>query len=136
MENGILIGLGLIVALILLIGIGIALINLKDINRNQRSGSIDELKVVQPPNIQSKRNKSNKKIEFGEMTDIKQGSKYPADSYVEIKSTSARTEHCSYCRQPISKGERIVCPNCNSQYHVPCFRENKNTCENCKWVQP
>lgn len=136
MEYGILIGAGLIIALVLLIGIAIALMNLKDVNRHQRSDSSDERKIVQLPSIQSKRTTSNKKIEFGEMTDIKQGPKYSADSYVEIKSAPAQTEHCAYCRQSISKSEGIVCPKCNSQYHARCFKENKNTCEICKWVQP
>ncbi|MBK9781260.1 MAG: hypothetical protein IPP55_14595 [Anaerolineales bacterium] len=136
MENLILISIGLVVALILLIGIGITFINLKDVNRDQRSGSIDERRPVQPPNIQSKRNTLNKKIEFGELTDIKQSSNYPEDSYVEIKSTSSQTEHCPICRQALSKGESVACQKCNSRYHVSCFREINNTCQNCKWVQP
>ena len=133
MENGILVGLGLIVAVVLLIGIAVAIINLKDVNWNQRLSSRAEHKLIQPPSIQSKRTASNKKIEFGEPTD---GLKYPPSAYVEIKSTSSQKEHCPLCRQPLSKRESITCPNCSNQYHVDCFKENKNICQNCKWVQP
>lgn len=130
MENGVLIGFGLIVALILLIGIGIALVNIKDINRNQRSGSTDERKLVQPPGIQSRRNSSDKRIEFGEIINEKE--KY----YVEIKTSSSQIGHCPLCRQPLSKNETITCKNCGNQYHLHCFKENNNTCQSCKWVQP
>ncbi len=139
MDNGTLIVVGLVIAVVAALGLGFALfgfaVSLRNSNRRRRSGLSDEYHSTRPPSISSTHNEASRTISFGEISDIEQSSNYPQDAYIDIRQSVPVADKCPTCRTPVYEGDGVVCPKCSSHYHFSCFNENKNICENCKWVQ-
>lgn len=57
----------------------------------------------------------------------------PANAAISIRPTLASSKWldaaCPKCQKPMALGEQVVlCPKCYAPQHLPCWRDNDNTC--------